>query len=206
MNHQERARLRRERLAGRDLLTGEELYEKSSRICAKLFRLEQVQNSSTLFVYMHYRSEVRTEEFINLCLLLGKTVAVPLTLPAEKKILAVRITDPERDVVPGYRGIPEPGAALRRIAPVRPRDIDTAVIPGSVFDRAGGRLGYGGGFYDRYLARGEMRAFRIGLAYEMQMAERVPAEEHDRFMDMVITENNVYDCRRYRHAQDSRLP
>ncbi|MDW7771413.1 MAG: 5-formyltetrahydrofolate cyclo-ligase [Desulfobulbaceae bacterium] len=200
-----RAKLRRSRLAARDALPETEQETRSSRICANLFKLTQIRNASTVFVYMHFRSEVQTAEFINFCLCHGKNVTIPYTLPDEKQLLAIGITDLDLDLEPGYCGILEPAGRIVKRAECSPRNIDVVIVPGAVFDRTGGRLGYGGGFYDRFLALKACRAFRIGLAYEMQMIEKVPVEQHDQLMDLVVTEANIYDCRRNRHAQNSSL-
>jgi 5-formyltetrahydrofolate cyclo-ligase len=205
MSPKKRNILRRTILAGRDTLPEGEQSDRSSTICGKLFNLREVQNARTIFIYMHFRSEVLTAEFISLCLASGKTVTIPYTIPDEKRLISVQIHDLQRDVAPGYCGIPEPVPRLLQTARYNPDKIDVAIIPGSVFDRAGGRLGYGGGYYDRFLTREASRAFRIGLAYEIQLVGRVPVQQHDQLMDFVVTEDNIYDCRRNRHAQDSRL-
>ncbi|MHB8809208.1 MAG: 5-formyltetrahydrofolate cyclo-ligase, partial [Desulfobulbaceae bacterium] len=70
----------------------------------------------------------------------------------------------------------------------------------------GGRLGYGGGYYDRFLALEAPQALRIALAFGLQVVEQVPVEPHDQLMDFVVTEANLYDCRRMRHGQDRRIP
>lgn len=205
MSPEKRTLLRKTTLARRDTLPESERFAKSSKICGKLFNLSEVENARTIFIYMHFRSEVQTVEFIKLCLMSGKKVTIPHTLTGEQRLLSVQITDPKLDVVPGYCGIPEPASWLLQTAGLNPDKIDVAIIPGSVFDRSGGRLGYGGGYYDRFLAQDASRAFRIGLAYEIQMVDRVPVQQHDQLMDLVVTEDNVYDCRRTRHAQDSSL-
>jgi 5-formyltetrahydrofolate cyclo-ligase len=205
MDPEKRKILRTTTLTARDALTESEQFDRSIIICEKLFNLETVQNARTFFIYMHFRSEVRTNMFIDLCLRAGKIVTIPHTLPNEKKLLSVQITDPQQDVVPGYCSIPEPLPSLVRSAVFSPEKIDVAIIPGSVFDRTGGRLGYGGGYYDRFLSLGASRAVRIGLAYEMQMVDRVPLQQHDQLMDLVVTETNTYECRRNRNAQDGSL-
>jgi 5-formyltetrahydrofolate cyclo-ligase len=204
-NRKKRTLLRQGKLVERDSLSDTEKHELSSRISTKLAQLDQVRKAETIFIYMHFRSEVRTLDFIKLCLLQGKTVTIPLTVPREKRLLPVRITDPEHDVLPGFYGIPEPSDQLLRTAGCNPNDIDITVIPGSVFDRFGGRLGYGGGYYDRFLVREAPRTFRIALAYEIQIVHHIPMAQHDQLMDVVVTEERIYDCRRNRHAQNSRL-
>ena len=192
-------------LARRDALSIENRLRKSRRICKKLLDLEAVHSAETVFVYMHFRSEVQTMEFINQCLAAGKAVTIPITLKEERRLLAVQVVDLFKDVAPGYCGIPEPTKKRVSIATYDPAGIDVAIVPGSVFDRFGGRLGYGGGYYDRFLAQEAPRAFRIGLAFETQLTDLVPVQPHDQFMDLVVTEENMYDYRRMRNAQDSRL-
>ena len=84
-----------------------------------------------------------------------------------------------------------------------PATIDTVLIPGSVFDPSGGRLGYGGGFYDRFLTEAAPRAIRLGVAFELQLVDQVPMEPHDQYMDILVTEQQIYDCRRIRNEKDS---
>jgi len=205
MDTERRMILRTEAQTARDTLTESERTKWSRRICYRLIDLPIVRDAEVVFVYMHFRSEVQTGEFIDHCLRQGKVVAIPHTLSEEKRLLSVRITDRQLDTEPGYCGIPEPRPGLLRGADFVPEKIDVAIVPGSVFDRAGGRLGYGGGYYDRFLFREARRAFRIGLAYDMQIVDRVPVERHDQLMDLVVTESNIYDCRRNRHAQDGSL-
>ena len=104
-------------------------------------------------------------------------------------MIPLLIQNPEKDLVPGYYGIPEPDP--QKSLRVDPREIDAAVIPGSVFDIHGGRLGYGGGYYDRFLVNDAPQAKRIGLAFEMQVVENVPVQPHDQPLDILITEKRT---------------
>lgn len=206
MNTSDRNRLRRTVLAERDRLSAGERRRKSSLITAHLMEMQELMNAATVLVYMHFRSEVRTLELIRQLLAQGKTVAIPTTVTVKSRLLAVRITDPKIQVRPGYCGIPEPLPGLIDNSTCNPDDIDAVIVPGAVFDHCGGRLGYGGGYYDRFLALDAPRAVRVGPAFELQLVDRVPVEPHDQFVDFVVTERKVYDCRRYRHAENSCLP
>ena len=75
--------------------------------------------------------------------------------------------------------------------------IDVVIVPGSAFDREGGRMGYGGGFYDAFLRRLRPEARRIGIGFEAQLVEHVPCEEHDLCVDLLVTEERVLEtgCR-----------
>ena len=199
----DRRQMRRAILKNRDGLGEGEQVLKSRCIAGRVLALEGVRQAAVLFVYMHYRSEVRTRELMVSLLSTGHIVTVPVTVPAHSSLLAVRVTDPDNQVEPGYLGIPEPFPWLVEQQTVDPALVDVVIVPGSVFDRSGGRLGYGGGYYDRFLAGAAPRAVRIGLAFEQQLVARVPLEPHDQEMDYVVSERQVYHCRRKKDAQNS---
>jgi len=174
--------------------------EKSGQIRIQLANLSAVAGAEHLFIYVHFRSEVQTMELINQMIDQGKTVSVPVTLLETSSLLAVSLTDPATQLGPGCYGILEPMKQRISEATVDPASIDTVLIPGSVFDVSGGRLGYGGGFYDRFLSNSAPQATRIGLAFSRQLVDRVPMEPHDQFMDFLVTEEQTYNCKRIRHA------
>jgi len=186
---EERSDLRKKILAARDRLDTEARHEKSVLVMHNFWRLLEERGWSTLFMYVNFRSEVETLETIKRCLGQGLRVAVPLVDPVAVCMIPLLINDPERDLAPGYYDIPEPDP--RRSPRVDPAEIDAAVIPGSVFDIHGGRLGYGGGYYDRFLVNDAPRAKRIGLAFELQLVDKVPLEPHDQPLDILITEERI---------------
>lgn len=93
------------------------------------------------------------------------------------------------DLVPGYRGIREPA----RKEPAS--EVDAAIVPGVAFDERGGRLGYGGGFFDRFLESLDPGVPVVGVCFDAQIVEEVPREPHDRAVDLVVTERRVIRCR-----------
>ena len=194
MVNDERQMLRNKILGARDLLSASERHEKSSSAIQNFWSLPEMKRWSTLFVYVNFRSELETLELIRLCLSQGKRVAVPLVDASTVSMIPLLIQDPEKDLVPGYYGIPEPDP--QKSLRVAAREIDAAVIPGSVFDIQGGRLGYGGGYYDRFLVNDAPQAKRIGLAFEMQVVEKVPVEPHDQPLDILITEKRIENLSR----------
>ncbi|MBU1568564.1 MAG: 5-formyltetrahydrofolate cyclo-ligase [Proteobacteria bacterium] len=191
----EAANLRKNILAARNLLTLEEIAVKSLAIQQVLLNLDQVRTRQSIFVYVSFRSEVATFDLINILIDMGKTVTVPITRVREKRLDAIRITNPVADLQPGYCMIPEPREELCRTNHVAPGDIETILLPGSVFDKRGGRFGYGGGYYDRFLA-GNPAATRIGLAFELQIIDKAPLSEHDQILDLVVTETRVLSGKR----------
>jgi 5-formyltetrahydrofolate cyclo-ligase len=189
MNNDERQRLRKQILGSRDLMSASERHEKSGSAVKNFWSLPQIKHWSTLFIYVNFRSELETLELIQLCLSQGKRVVVPLVDASAVSMIPLQIQDPEKDLVPGYYGIPEPDPQKSR--PVAAREIDAAIIPGSVFDINGGRLGYGGGYYDRFLVNDAPQAKRVGFAFEMQVIENVPVQPHDQPLDILITEKRI---------------
>ena len=191
---EDRQSLRKRILEARDGLTAEVRHEKSEAVMEKFWNLPEMQQWSTLFMYVDFRSEVETLELINRCLDQGIRVAVPLVDAKAVRMIPLLIKDPEQDLVSGYYDIPEPDPM--KTTKVDAGEIDAAVIPGSVFDIRGGRLGYGGGYYDRFLVNDAPQAKRIGFAFEMQIVEKVPVEPHDQPLDILITEKRIVNIRR----------
>jgi 5-formyltetrahydrofolate cyclo-ligase len=182
--------LRQEILKRRDQQSIQDQQHKSDRIRATLLRLDDVKRCSSIFIYVSFRSEVQTSGIIDYLLGQGKTVSVPLTRVAEKRLEIIQIKAPQRELVPGYCGIPEPKEELAVTSALSAESLDLIILPGSVFDERGGRYGYGGGYYDRLLAR-VPAARRIALAYEMQIVEKLPLQPHDELLDLIVTEERL---------------
>ncbi len=188
------ATLRKNILTTRDQLTRQEIAVKSQAIQQALLNLEQIRNRQSIFVYVSFRSEVATFDLIDILIDMGKTVTVPITQVREKRLDAIHITNPTTDLQPGYCMIPEPREELCRTNLVAPEEIETILLPGSVFDMRGGRFGYGGGYYDRFLAQNPA-ATRIGLAFDLQIIDNAPLSVHDQILDLVITETRIISGR-----------
>jgi 5-formyltetrahydrofolate cyclo-ligase len=183
--------LRQNILARRDTLSSEKRLRYSQLITKRAIGLEQFAIADTFFIYVNFRSEVETRALIVQILALGKKVVVPVTLVREKALLPVCINDPEQELAPGYCSIQEPIIDIRESKLVSPETIDIIFLPGSVFDQQGGRIGYGGGYYDRFLSAQAPQALRVGLAYELQMVDRALLQEHDELMDLILTEKRT---------------
>lgn len=184
-----RKTIRQSILRQRDLLSPDIRRAKSTAIRARLWQLKEFLDTRILLVYVNFRSEAETLPLIGDCIRKGIRVAVPLTLVKDKKLLPYEIRDPETDLAPGYCRIPEP--LPDRTTKIDPGRIDTIILPGSAFDLSGGRLGYGGGYYDRFLARDAPQALRIALAYDLQVVEALPLEPHDVRLHYLLTESQT---------------
>lgn len=188
-NQKSRTRLRREMLQRRDALAAVTRHEKSTAIACQVRDLTAVQQAQTIFTYVNFRSEVETLGLIAGWLAAGKRVCVPLTLAAESRLAAYQITDPAQDLTPGYCQIPEPDPS--RLPQVKPTEIEVIILPGSAFDLNGGRLGYGGGYYDRFISQEAPRATRIGLAFALQVTADLPLLAHDQRLHTLVTEDRI---------------
>lgn len=184
--------LRKKILEERDKLSPLERKEKSNVIGERFLQLIEAADCSTIFLYVSFKSEVDTHKLIRTLLDLGKIVAVPVVSVRDRKMTAVRLADLKTDLVSGYCGILEPRLEIIKERCIDHRSIDIVVLPGSVFDENGGRLGYGGGYYDRFLANEvSSSAGRIALSFEFQVRKKIPQESHDEPVDYVITEKRV---------------
>jgi 5-formyltetrahydrofolate cyclo-ligase len=137
---EDREALRQKILGARDGLSDKVRQAKSISVMQNFWTLLGMQQWSTLFIYVNFRSEVETLELIKKCINRDIRVAVPLVEASAVRMIPLLIKDPEQDLVPGYYNIPEPDP--KKSLRLEPGEIDAAVIPGSVFDIHGGRLGY----------------------------------------------------------------
>lgn len=148
--------------------------------------------SNCIFIYVSYSSEVDTHNIIKRALLDGKLICVPKVINRDKGMEALIIRDFE-ELLPGAYGILEPHNNSLK---VEPQKIDLIVLPGLAFDFQGGRLGYGGGFYDRFLCQTNEKTKKIALAYNNQIIEQVPMDNHDVPIDGIITDIKIHNISR----------
>lgn len=181
--------IRQETLRQREALSASQRQQKSAIIARQLLDLAVMAKIKTIFTYVNFRSEVETKTLIATWLATGKKVCVPLTLTKELRLEAYEIRNLDRDLRPGYCQIPEPDTT--RLKPINPAGIEAIILPGSVFDLHGGRLGYGGGYYDRFISQQAPSAIRIALAFELQLTSNLPLLAHDQKVHTLITEERV---------------
>lgn len=136
------------------------------------------QNARTIYGYLPYNQEVRTVPMLRRAIREGKRVAVPKVYGDEMKFIYL---DDLSQVEKGYAGIPEPIAD----APIADDPTALVLMPGLAFDREGHRIGYGGGFYDKFLAK-EPNHPTLALCYAFQMQEHLETEEFDIPVDCVL--------------------
>jgi len=188
---QRKKQARIEALARRNALVDTLRAEKSALITQRLLRLELFQKARSVFLYVSVHSEVQTPAILQSALEQQKTVCVPLIDTEKKEMLVCAITDPGRDLHSGMLGIPEPD---KRTCPlVAACDIDLVIVPGLEFTIQGHRIGYGGGFYDRFLS--VCSGISCALAFEEQIVTSLPFDTaHDTVVSRIITDQREIDC------------
>ncbi len=182
--------LRKKFLAIRNRISREDVDKKSGMISEKLFSLPEYLEAGTVMFYVSFQSEVRTDGMIREALK-EKRVVVPAV--RGKDLAVFELKDYDNSLERGSFGILEPREG--RCMPVETRTINLVIVPGVVFDKYGGRLGFGRGYYDRFL-RGLKKAGKnvrvIGLAFSEQVVEKLELDSNDIEMDRVVTERAVY--------------
>lgn len=190
-----KAALRKEILGRRNATTKAERSSLSQAIVSEVLGLPAYQGAGTVLAYASFGSELETDGFLRRGLDEGKTLLLPKVDRGKRRLVLFEIKDPESDLQPGVWGIREPRDDLG--TPADPGGVDLVLVPGVAFDRRGGRLGYGAGFYDRLLSEDLCSgAALISGAFDSQMVEEVPNNEHDVPVDLVITETRHYPAER----------
>ena len=167
-------------------LTAEERAANSQAIFQRVRRLPEMREARVVMGFLPLSDELNTRPILEYLLSRGGRVYVPRKLVHERRITPVRLTN-LNDLRNGAYGIPEP--VTEETCAVS--EIDFILVPARAFDRRGNRLGRGGGFYDRLLARDDFRALRCGLAFSCQVLQQVPTASGDLPVHILVTENET---------------
>jgi 5-formyltetrahydrofolate cyclo-ligase len=168
--------------------------EVSKLICQKLVELPAYKAAKVVMYYVDVRSEVRTRHYLPQALTHDKKIVVPYCVEDELELFDLKSMD---ELAIGMYRILEPKPELRGLPEkkVDVRDLDLIIVPGVAFDRDGGRMGHGFGYYDKLLQNARPDTPLVALAFECQLFDEIPTEAHDVFMDLLITEKAVYQGR-----------
>jgi 5-formyltetrahydrofolate cyclo-ligase len=168
--------------------------ELSREIVARFMALPEYQAARTVLFYLDVRSEVRTRHSLDDALSSGKKIVVPYCVDGELELFHLEQLD---ELAIGMYKILEPKTELRTVAhkQVDVAELDLIMVPGVAFDRQGGRTGHGKGYYDKLLEHARPDTPLVALAFDCQLFDEIPMQDHDVFMDRVITESAVYEGR-----------
>lgn len=181
----EKSLIRTALLRQRESLESADVTCLGSRAQLNLIESPGFQAAMTLALYSPIRNEVATDRLSAVALNNGKRICYPCVVGDELCFYSVNAYV---DLQPGRFGIHEPDQHSERIGLDQ---IDLLLLPGVAFDRRGFRLGYGRGYFDRYLASGRFNGIKVGLAYDFQVLDQLPAEGHDQRVDLLVTELGI---------------
>ncbi|ACV64227.1 5-formyltetrahydrofolate cyclo-ligase [Desulfofarcimen acetoxidans DSM 771] len=184
-----KSELRKRVMEDRKAIPAAEAKEKSDIIQQRVLSMDEYAKASTIMLYLDFRNEVQTDKIIIDALSKGKRISIPVSDVATKRLTPSQIMDYPGDLTEGTYGILEPRQEC--IRPLEPEDLDLIIVPGVAFDEECNRLGYGAGFYDRFLPRTRPGTVFIALAFEMQIHAKVYQQSHDCPVHYVVTENRV---------------
>ena len=189
-------------IAGREQLPAELRAQYSAKIMQRIVQLPEYQAARVVLGYMNFGAEFESDMWIRQALANGKQLLLPKVNRTANELDVYRVADLQNDLAPGLWNIREP--LPDRCARVDAlEEVDFILLPGVAFGRDGARLGYGGGFYDKLLARLHDKCgvahnqALVAAAYSMQLVEDIPQEATDRKIQWLVTEDETIDCNRY---------
>ena len=164
----------------------------SQRITDRVMQLNEYAGADCVMWYVDVRDEVRTAHALPDAIASGKKIVIPYCVEGELELFHLEAMN---ELETGMYKILEPREELREIAPKRidVSELDLILVPGVAFDARGGRTGHGKGYYDKLLENAKSETPLVALAFECQMFEAIPMQDHDIFMDKIVTEAKVYE-------------
>lgn len=190
----EKKYLRARMLEKRKSLNLLEVQGRSHEIAQRLWLLPEYRQAKTVLAYLPVRQEIDTVPIIKTAWRQQKRILVPVCQAPDKRLILSHLQNLDQ-LEEGTFKIPEPKKEY--ICPVPSPEVDLVILPGVAFDRQGGRIGYGAGYFDRFLVTLRDDCPIVALAYEFQLLPFVPAEKHDVPVDIIVTEERLLYTNKY---------
>jgi len=181
--------LRKNMLYKRKNMKIQEVNTLSTKITEIIMKLPQFINSKNIMLYLSFNKEVDTYPLATWCLDNGKTLIAPYCIQVAKKIIPFKINNLTSDLTKSTFGVMEPKHNILEKANIE--DIDLIIVPGVVFDKHCNRIGFGAGYYDRFLPQKAKNIPTIGIAYDYQIIDKIPTDVYDVPLDFIITEKRI---------------
>ncbi|WP_329385293.1 5-formyltetrahydrofolate cyclo-ligase [Anaerofustis butyriciformans] len=157
--------------------------EKNKLIFEELINNKDIKNSKNIMCFVSFKNEVDTHKFIKYMLKNNKNIYIPI-IDSKNKIMNISKLKSFDELEKGFYGILEPKKEFIRIT--NPNILDIVITPGIVFAKDNYRIGYGGGFYDKFFANKKLKAKKIGLCFSEQIIESIPIDKYDIPVDYII--------------------
>lgn len=187
----EKTLFRKETLAKRGKLGKDEHKIFSNKIIESVINSNFYKNAKTIMTFISFGDEVDTQNFIKYAIRDNKNIVVPITIPETKELKVSKVNN-FNELEEGFYNILTPKEEFIRY--MDPNEIDLILVPGVTFDRDGYRVGYGGGYYDRFLSKLD-KVITIGIAFDLQVTNKVPRESFDIPVDYIYTEKEIIKCK-----------
>ncbi|PIC65390.1 5-formyltetrahydrofolate cyclo-ligase [Sporosarcina sp. P13] len=178
-------------------LTPSDHEQKSALIHEKVLASDEFKNARTIGITLSRFPEVATHHLIEIAWQAGKRVAIPKCIAATKE-MDFRLIDSFEQTETVYMDLLEP--RIDSTKSVTPEEIDLQIVPGVVYSEEGYRIGFGGGYYDRYLA--DYSSQTVSLAFERQITDTIDRESHDLPVSYIFTEERIIDCQKVREKNE----
>lgn len=186
--NEKKAELRKELIKKRNNLSVNEINQFSELISDKIIGNLYFQKANNILAYISFRNEVDVSKIIEKAWNLNKQVLIPKTNLTKKNIQPYEINSWGELQIGNYQLL-EPIIDNKETFPIA--DVEVVLVPGVAFDKNGYRLGYGGGFYDRFFATCQTTLYKIGVAYDFQVIDELPVLDHDCIVNEIITEKQI---------------
>ena len=181
--------LRKKMLNERKSMKIESVNDFSNKIISAIIESPRFVNYKNIMLYISFNKEVNTYPLAQWCLDNGKTVIAPYCIQSTREIVPYKITNLISDLNKSTFGVMEPKHDLLEKANID--EIDLIIVPGVVFDEHCNRIGFGAGYYDRFLSEKLENTPAIGIAYDYQIIDKIPTGEYDVPLDFIITEKRI---------------
>jgi 5-formyltetrahydrofolate cyclo-ligase len=189
----EKKKIREKCLSQRAQISNTKVSNWSKKIKNKFFDLPQLETAKKVMAYASMRKEIETFELLEELLEKGYFVYLPYTRQDIVDLGTAQINNLDKDLKDGVFGVQEPVAKIRdEEVPV---DFDIIIVPGACFTAQGYRIGYGGGYYDSFLAKHANGALKVGFCYDCFIVDSIPVEDHDVPVDLIITEKRIINIK-----------
>lgn len=189
----DKANLRKTMLNKRNELNSELVELAGEKLLQKLIDMDALRAESCIFTYVDMNNELSTHRILNYCFEHNIRVCVPKVVPdGNTKVMKPYLIDNlDSDLARGTFGVMEPTFSdeVAKTREVFINDIDVVLVPGLAFDEMGNRIGYGGGYYDKFFAQLHKKGkpLKVGICYDFQVIDKIQGENHDVPMDLVIS-------------------
>jgi len=181
--------IREQMLTDLDGISKDTLAKKNRVVVEKLFEFANFLEAKIALLYLNKAWEISSGSIIKRALTMNKIVVLPLINKDRPKVALYKVDIPEKDIIPDADGFLTPDIGRCKKVPID--CIDIAIVPGLAFDEKGGRIGAGDGYYDHLIPRLPATTRKVAVALEEQVVPLVPMEAHDKYVDIIITDNRV---------------